>query len=770
MILLESVAILKGSSQMEALAKLISELKRRNVLKVVTAYAVAGFIVLQLCDIVFPALGLEDAVIGYVLIGLIALLPIVTVLTWLFEITPDGLRRTREVDSTESISQFTGQRINHIIIVLLSVATAFFAWEYFNKPVIETDSTATPAGEQELVIQVEPTIGIEEIVPSPSNPLDARPSIAVLPFMNMSSSKENGHFSDGLSEEILNLLAQSPDLRVAGRTSSFFYKDKNENLTIIGETLNVDHILEGSVRKSGNKVRITAQLISAADGFHLWSKTYDRELADIFAVQDEIAGEVTRAMEVTLLSDGILISDRATTNPETYDLYLRAKNALYDRGQDNVRLSTDLFKQAIALDPEYAPAYVDLAVAELLLNWNYGIRTTDEALANANEALQKARQLDHLTSDYYAVLGLYHSNATAIDSSHLPDAEAAFEKAIQLNPNNVRAYMWWSTALSTDSRYDDRRQRSLTLNNQARALDPLNRIANGNHAGLLAAVGKIDEAIADLDRLVRVDPEYGFYHAARTNLYLSIYDYIGAAESLATTPTNLLQYPFLARTIFSAFDDLPAFIDSIDAIPSENPSFDFILLLEMSQSATLAELRAEADVLLLKPDPDFFAVGILFKLLEYRDYELVRQLVENARVDFQREIPSLAGTNGFDPRWIYLASIYKAGQVERAKIYAEKLLETNESAPFIGAGGKGITRGNSYLVIGDKEKALTELEQAFDAGWLGYYNELANDPLWQEIIDEPRVMRVKERIDQRLEQQRPQVYRSLHEQGLVSSL
>lgn len=331
---------------MSAVITLIDELKRRNVFKAVTAYAVASFIILQLCDILFPAIGLADTIIGYILGLLLLGLPLIVISAWMFEITPEGLKRSKEVSSLDSITHFTGQRMNNIIIGLLTVALAFFAFEYFN----ENDDPV------ETVTLPEPV----------AKPVDIRPSIAVLPFVNMSSDKENEYFSDGLSEEVLNLLAQIKGLRVAGRTSSFFYKGKSENLTVIGKSLNVDHILEGSVRKSGDKVRITAQLISAEDGFHLWSKTFDREINDILAVQDEIAGEVTRAMRLTLLTDNVIITDRSTTNPETYDLYLRAKAALYTRELDSGRLAIQLFQQAIALDPEYAPALIDYAIAEMV--------------------------------------------------------------------------------------------------------------------------------------------------------------------------------------------------------------------------------------------------------------------------------------------------------------------------------------------------------------------------------------------------------------------
>ncbi|MBL6688947.1 MAG: hypothetical protein ISP91_01005 [Pseudomonadales bacterium] len=488
-------------------------------------------------------------------------LPFVAVFAWLFEVTPGGLKRTRDVDADNSISHSTGQRINNIIIGLLSVAVIFFAWEYFNRPELPQADAITAAAAP-----------IHDEVEVTGEPMDTRPSIAVLPFVNMSSDKENEYFSDGLSEELLNLLAQIPGLRVASRTSSFFYKGKNENLTQIGEDLNVDHILEGSVRKSGKMVRITAQLISADDGFHLWSKTYDREIIDIFAVQEEIAGEVTRAMEVTLLSDNVMISDRSTTNPETYDLYLRAKDALYTRTLESIRLSIGLFTEAFTLDPEYAPAYIDAAVAEMVLNNNHQIGTREEALIKAKDHLDQAEQLGHLNSDYYAALGLCYSDEEGLEPESYEKAKAAFEQALTLNENNVRAYMWYATMIIEQGTSDYRHQRGMELIEKARALDPLNRVANGNHVIHLADNGDFEGALRTVNRLIRTDPGYEFYHSVRASLHLSTYDLVGAAEALKTVELENRAIIFIMMQMFLRLTMSTVSSSSSAWYPSTTPS------------------------------------------------------------------------------------------------------------------------------------------------------------------------------------------------------
>lgn len=285
---------------------LVAELKRRNIFRVVTVYAVASWVILQLADITFPALEIPESDIRYVIIALMIAFPFVVGFSWLFEITPEGLKRSGKVEPSESISTDTGRRIDFVIIGLLSVALLFFMSEYFS------DGQAPEVVEQVLEI-TEPELDVP-----------VSPTVAVLPFVNMSSDRENEHFADGLTEELLNVLARNEELQVAGRTSSFFYSGKNINLKQIGEELNVTNILEDSVRKSGDKVRVTAQLINAETGYYLWSEPFDRQITDIFAIQDEIAQRVGEAMGLTLLATTSSIPGATTDNPEAHDEFLKA--------------------------------------------------------------------------------------------------------------------------------------------------------------------------------------------------------------------------------------------------------------------------------------------------------------------------------------------------------------------------------------------------------------------------------------------------------------
>ncbi len=276
----------------------LSELKRRNVVRIGLLYAVSGWVLLQVADVLVGLLGLPDWTLR--LVGMLLLLgfPLALIFAWVYELTPEGIKRERDVDRSASITSHTGQRLNIVIVVLLAMAVTLLALQQFS------GRDANPSGPEQAAAPVAadpPGVSVS----------DESPSIAVLPFINMSGDAENEYFSDGLSEELLNVLARVPDLRVAARTSSFHFKNKTGDVAEIGRELGVANVLEGSVRKSGETVRVTVQLIKVEDGFHLWSDTYDRKLDDIFAIQDDIASHVVGALTAALLGDDDAAAKRA---------------------------------------------------------------------------------------------------------------------------------------------------------------------------------------------------------------------------------------------------------------------------------------------------------------------------------------------------------------------------------------------------------------------------------------------------------------------------
>ncbi|MFV1998650.1 MAG: adenylyl cyclase, partial [Acidiferrobacterales bacterium] len=321
------------------------ELKRRNVFKVAAAYVIVGWLIMQAGEVMSPALNLPGWVNSMLAFFLILGFPLAMFFAWAFELTPEGLKKEKDVDRSQSVTSATGQKLNLTIIALLVLGMTFFVWEARFK-----SNTVIPA----KAGTSQPAIVVEQSAPKPA---DNFQTIAVLPFVNMSSDKEQEYFSDGLSEELLNLLAKIPELRVAARTSSFSFKGKDIDIPEIAARLKVAHVLEGSVRKSGNQIRITAQLIQADNGYHLWSETYDRELDNIFQIQDEIALAVVDALKITLLGEAPKVR---ATDPEAYQLFLEGQFLRRQVTEDSLPRAIDLFKKALEIDPGYVPAWAEL--------------------------------------------------------------------------------------------------------------------------------------------------------------------------------------------------------------------------------------------------------------------------------------------------------------------------------------------------------------------------------------------------------------------------
>jgi len=335
------------------------------VLRMLVLYVVAAWLIMQVAEVVIGLANLADW-IGPGILGLLAIgFPIALTFSWFYELTPEGVKLERDIDPAESISHVTGRRLDFIVISLLCAAVILFAYDKW---------WIGPAPEQ---------------------------SIAVLPFENMSDDPDNEYFSDGMSEEILNLLAQVPELRVTSRSSAFSFKGQNLDVPTMAARLNVAHVLEGSVRKSGNQLRITAQLIEVASDTHLWSKTYDRELQNVFAIQDEIAAAVVDALQITLLGE----APKATeTNPEAYTLYLQARYFINQFNAEAFQQAETLLERALAIDPVFAPAWTTLSIVYRQQADPFGLRPVDEGNELARQTIQKALAIDPQYGPAYAAL------------------------------------------------------------------------------------------------------------------------------------------------------------------------------------------------------------------------------------------------------------------------------------------------------------------------------------------------------------------------------
>ncbi len=434
---------------------LIAELKRRNVIRMAGLYLVGAWLLVQVAGTVLPMFGAPDwmprSVVILLALGFVPAL----VFAWVFEMTPDGIKRDADVAPEKSIASHTAQRMNRLIVATLVLAVIYFCVDKF---------VLAPHRDAVLVATTSQVAKAEAKTEATQNARDN--SIAVLPFVNMSNDASNQYFSDGISEELLNVLVRVDGLSVASRTSSFAYRDKSIGSVAIANDLGVGHILEGSVRKSGNKVRITAQLIDAVNDRHLWSETYDRELTDIFAIQDEIANAIVAALRGSLAADKAqpTISVQADTeNMEAYEIYLKAREMFIARKE--VGESVRLFEKVVALDPKFARGWEGLAAACAIAE-SWGFRDRDYT-ALANKSARQALELEPSLSMPWAVLAM-------VENSKLPinweEAMQLHDKSVAADANNATAYLW----------------RAISWSN----------------------IGFFDRAIADLDRCIALDPAY----------------------------------------------------------------------------------------------------------------------------------------------------------------------------------------------------------------------------------------------------------------------
>jgi TolB-like protein len=393
------------------------------VFRVAIAYVVVAWLLVQVTDVMIDNIGAPDWVFSTILMVLAVGFPLALLFAWAFEMTPQGLKRESEVDRSKSITPHTGRKLDFVIIAVLVVALGYFISDKFGKP-------AEPVSRAENLAQGE--AGGEAGATAPT----ADPSIAVLPFVNMSNDPEQEYFSDGISEELLNLLVRVDGLKVASRTSSFTFKGANRNIPQIASELKVDHVLEGSVRKAQNRVRITAQLIDTRTDRHLWSDTYDRELTDIFAIQDEIANAIVSALQAELgVGLEAVAVAAATENLDAYELYLKARELFQAR--QNLPTAIALFEQAIELDPGYARAWEGLAAVQSVAgSWLVGDGIDHKALAAT--AADRALELDPSLSMPYAVKGIDYDNR----GNNVAEGIANLDRAIGNDDKNASAWLW----------------------------------------------------------------------------------------------------------------------------------------------------------------------------------------------------------------------------------------------------------------------------------------------------------------------------------------
>jgi TolB-like protein/Tfp pilus assembly protein PilF len=483
-----------------------AELKRRNVYKVAVAYAVVGWLLIQVATQVFPFLDIPNWAIRLVILLTAFGFPVALIIAWAFELTPEGIKRTEAADAE-------GQRSRGGVWIVVAVVAAALSLGLF----FLGRHTAGRA-----------TSGVSE----PAAASNAQKSIAVLPLVNTSGDPSNEYFSDGLSEELIAVLAKIPELKVIGRSSSFFFKGKSSDSAAIGQKLGVANLIEGSVRKQGDRVRIIAELISAADGRSLWSETYDRELKDVFAVQAEIAKSVAEQMKVRLLGEKTR-SDAAPSNqnPAAHNAVLQSDFYFQQQTAESIRKAISFAQEAVRLDPSYALAYAKLSQAWRQYGASFATDNAEKAYEEARVAAEKAVSLAPDLVEVRKAIG-WISMTPALD---FRAAEKEFRRALELSPNDAGAKNALSYSLMAQGRLAEAEQTC----REAISLDPLLTTLWYNLGRLAVARGSYKDAEETFQKGLEIQP-----HAARFHTYLA------ALDILQKNPTAALQQAQLEPDAF----------------------------------------------------------------------------------------------------------------------------------------------------------------------------------------------------------------------------
>jgi adenylate cyclase len=568
-----------------------AELKRRNVYKVAVAYAVVAWLVIQGASIILPTFEAPSWVMK-TLVVIIALGFILAVfISWAFEMTPEGMKRTADVsaDEVRSMPYWSKKKFAAFIVGIAVIAAGLFAYQIFRAP---------PARMQTSVEK----------------------SIAVLPFVNMSADKNDEYLSDGVSEELITALSKITGLQVKARTSSFAFKGKNEDIQKIGELLHASHLLEGSVAKAGNRLRITAQLIQASDGNHEWSDTYDRDMQDIFAVRSEVAQKVAETLKVRLLGEEKRkIDKKPTQNLEAYNLYRQGRYYSDKLSEGDLKKAIPFFEQAIEKDPHFALAYAGIAENYVLAADTY--IAPREAFSKAKEAAQKAIELDDSLAEAHASLGFVHYHYDWDWAA----ADKECRRAIELNPQSAPSYMIYTHYLAGIGRFDEAKK----FGARGLELDPLSVSTHFFLGWSSLFAGRYDDAIEKLSKAVELDPSNGWVRMFLGRAYLfkgmpeRAIEVMETAVRLSPDDSYALGYLGYTYAVTGRRADALKILQRIDemekhryvsrfahvyiytGLGDKNKAFEWLEKAYQERSDSLAWFRFDPESKSLKSDPRF---------------------------------------------------------------------------------------------------------------------------------------------------------------------
>jgi len=720
-----------------------SELKRRNVIKVAAAYIIIGWLIMQAGDTLAPALRLPEWVASLLAFFLILGFPLAIFFAWAYEMTPDGIKKEKDVDKARSIAQATGQKLNYTIIGLLVIALGYFVWESrFDRDGPDVGSelpvNSQSAARSQSTADI---ITADTSVETPATPTPDKKSIAVIPFRNRSADEENAaFFSDGIHDELLTNLSKIEALKVISRTSVMSYRDTTKNLRQIGGELGVANILEGGVQRAGDKVRINVQLIDAATDEHLWANVYDRQLSteNIFEIQTEIARAIANALEATLSPrEQELLSTIPTTNLAAYESLLIARQLLARGNWQSLRDAQSQLQKVIELDPEFTEAYV-------LLAWTYfnlfstGAAMLQEIHEPWQVTVQTALSLDENNADAHAVYAQF------LWINEMEGIDAAFNKARELEPSNSDIMVMYGAYLRASFEFD----RALQLYQAARELDPLSIQVLHGLARIYEAQKELDKALELYATIRKVDPSSSSGYGPVAGLYMDIGDIAQSTKwlfkALAIDPedSDLSNWIALAYMDFGEFQRARQWLTWIDQTQNVNP-------MTLAGKAMLNILEGNTDAAIIN------AREILRNQMPDRwgsDAKAIRTLLiwasENGQVD-----SALESIRSAHPEFFETAPRINAGnalqaidtanllQIKGANEIAENLLGlviSTYEVPYAAPQSWMVTgKAQALALLGDKQAAIKELRQQMDGGWRVFWRwETELNPNFESLREE----------------------------------
>ena len=691
------------------MSSFFTELRRRNVVRVGIAYVVVGWLLMQAASALEPALLLPDWVDRVVAVFLLIGFPIVLIFAWAFEITPEGIKLTKDVDRDQSITPVTGKKLEHTIIVLLGLAVVFFlVREVWSPGGVNVADTADGSD----------SVDVADSLPA---------SIAVLPFDDYSEGKDQDHFSKGIAEEILNLLAKTNTLRVAARTSSFSFEESDLDIREIGKKLQVGTVLEGSVRKAGTTIRITAQLIDVENGYHLWSETYERDYTDIFKIQDEIAAAILASLKVHLLGDENVpehaVAQR-TVDMDAYNAFLIGNERMALRTQEDIEAARAKFEEAVNIDPDYAPAHVQLAHSWLLLEQNrYGGEDIEKEDVDAivTPHLAKALELSPESAVAIGVNGYHH-----LRRYRYQEAADAFDQALALNPNYALAYSWRAKTAYEQERYLD----MLADKEKAYSLDPMSLEISSGLAFEYRSFWRPKDAERVINRMFDLHPDHQMaYEAALDNLDA----HARYGEALLVVDRALLSHPdhesfkeWRAWLLLGA-----GFMEDAEAMGIDDASF-FVNLLQ----GRLAKAKAIMDKNLAEDNsPYWFALAMEYYRTEGADdsRKRISELVDRSIAYYEEK--NIPWQDHCHPYFVYNLretghdAGFESTMTQCHKQFEERL-KVNYLCPCTWYGMVLYT-----IIDGRYEEAVQRADQWFTDG--GSTSFLEWEPMFALLADQP---------------------------------